>query len=178
MALFDITPAQSHEGGSIMVRSFIPTAAATILAGEPVELVAAGTVSEGTSPVIIADGFYGIAASPSVDIDGTLRQTIEVYDPKGVYFRSRFFSNAGGAGVNVFPLALATARAAIGDGVGLVLSAAGNWTPDSSTATNIGRIVDFLDATGRSVTNALAGAAVQVVIEFTAGQSIGSVADA
>ena len=178
MALFDIRPATSITGGHERIMKFRPTAASTFEYGDPVVLVTAGTVTEATSPVIVPGGMIGISAGRALDTDGvTLRREVENMIPTNVMtWRSRNYSS-GGAGVSVFPLANATALAQIGDGVGLV-AVGGVWFVDSGTATSIGRIVDFLDARGVSITNTpVAGtgpAAVEVVCTFLVGQLDGT----
>jgi hypothetical protein len=171
MAQFDIMPHKSPLGGTMLTHGFRPTAASTFEQGDPVEIIAAGTVSEGTTPIIVADGFAGICAGRALDTDGvTLRTQVEIWDPKDVLFISRNFATDG-AGTLATP-----AQANIGDGFGLV-SVGGSWRVDTGTATNIGRIIDVLDARGRSV--AQSGAAgVFVVVQFNVGQLENSVADA
>lgn len=75
MALPDFRVAQTVHGGNAFIVEKAPTAAETFLAGQPVFLVAAGTVTEFITDETTG---YGIALEGAVDLSGTLRASVRI----------------------------------------------------------------------------------------------------
>lgn len=170
MAANDHLPYTENGAGPRRV-AFDVNATATFERGEPVRMNAAGEVVEGTSPIIIDTGIYGISADSSLDGAGVninaaggqgfTNGQVTVYPADGLFKTARF--STGGAGVAATPT-----QAHVGDAAGFVLTG-GVWFLDIGTATTIARIVAVLDENGQKV-EISGGTGVWVVYQIVNSQ--------
>ena len=148
--------------GVVEMNSFPATASQTFLAGEPVQVVAAGTLSECATDPPTVDG---IAAHGTTDVDGNSLGTthpITVYgtSPNQVFISRRFATD--GAGTAATP-----ALTNIGDFAGLSLSG-GIWYVDTGAANAIIKIIGVQDIAGNDLGDpkVLPGTGVWVLFHF------------
>ena len=138
------------------------TASQTFRVGEPVTVVAAGTLSEAADdPTDIA----GIAAHRSTDRAGVdfgvgFQVTIYRGGPDQVFRTTSFATD--GAGTQATPT-----LANIGDLAGLTL-AAGVWSLDTGAANGLCEVTGILDSNGRNLSdpNLLSGTGSIVLFRF------------
>ncbi len=151
----------SSNTGAPDPRGFPITASQAFLEGEPVILVAAGTLSEAaTDPASIV----GIAAGRSTDVDGNAfaaGRLITTYGigPEQIYKTTSFTSDGAGATAAVPTLAN------IGDVAGLALTG-GVWSLDTGTANLIAEIVGVLDSNGRNLSDPVLSSGTGSIVLF------------
>ena len=161
MARQDILHYSANNGVPEM-RAFPVTAGQSFQQGEPVVVVAAGTLSECADDPPSVDG---IAAHRSTDVDGTdlgVGTPITVYGiAPGQTFKTKNFATDG-AGTTTAP-----ALTNVGDLAGFDLSG-GNWFLDTGQNNLITQIVGVRDAAGNDLgnPNVLPGAGVWVLFQF------------
>ena len=186
MAAFDIMPFRSPHGQMGKIEHFRMTAGQSFVVGEPVAVVAAGTLTESTSACADA-GIMGIALAPggatgAASLNWRTNAAyaggdrIPVCIPESsTLFITRNWTVAGAAFNDTAP-----ALADIGEEVGLVLIG-GVWGIDVASGSMIARVVDILNArktsiqeTGETLNTTLVGGVVQywVVFQIVAHQSI------
>lgn len=148
--------------GVVDMLSFPVAASQAFLAGEPVVVGAAGTITECvTDPSVVT----GIAAHKSTDVDGNdlgVGTQVTVYgtSPSQVFITKNFATDGSGT-------AATPALTSIGDQAGLSL-ASGTWYLDTGTANLLCEVVGVQDAAGNNLSdpNVLPGTGVWVLFRF------------
>lgn len=148
--------------GAIDMQSFPVTATQTFRQGEPVVVIAAGTLSEcADDPAVVS----GIAAHRSTDAGGTdlgVGTQVSVYrsSPGQVFITRRFATDGAGT-------ATAPALTNVGDLAGLDFSG-GIWTLDTGQDNLICRIEGVQDIAGNNLgdPNVLPGTGLWVLFTF------------
>ena len=153
----------SAPNGVVDMRAYPQTASETFVAGEPVVLVAAGTLSEcGDDPSAVT----GIAAHRTTDHDGVDRGVgapVTVYQASpGQVFKTQNFATDG-AGTAATP-----ALTNVGDLAGLDFTSGTDWFLDIGQDNLICEIVGVRDAAGNNLSdpNVLPGTGVWVLFTF------------
>lgn len=184
MARFDIMPYRGGSQGTIIppVEHYRLNASETFVEGEPVAVNADGELTESADDPAAEDvigiaamsgdtagvtntigiyrkrvGMFSPGASPNLPQTGDMIQVWEAY--QGHTFVSSNFATDG-AGTLVTP----TLANALGERAGLTL-ASGQWSVDTGTTNFLVRIVDVLDANGRSLQNG-GGTGARVLFKF------------
>lgn len=169
MAKGDIMPYRGGSQGTVIppVEHYRLNASETFVQGEPVSVNADGELTESADDPVAVD-FIGIAAESGdtagvTDTIGIFRKEVGLFAPGAspnlpttgdmikvweafqghTFIAQRFATDGSGT-------AATPALANIGDRAGLTL-ASGNWSVDTGQSNFICRIVDVLDANGRSV---------------------------
>jgi hypothetical protein len=153
MAVQDFQHFRAPDGVPDM-QSFPVTASQSFMAGEPVVLIAAGTLSECSDD---PSAITGIAAHRSTDVDGV---TVDISCP-GQVFKTNNFSTTSGT-------AATPALTNIGDLAGLDFSNGTDWFLDTSQDNLLCRIVGVRDAMGNDLGDprVLPGTGVWVLFTF------------
>jgi hypothetical protein len=162
MAVQDIQHFSAPNGDTDM-RAYPVTASQTFVAGEPVVVIAAGTLSEcADDPSAVT----GIAAHKSTDVKGASLGTthpITVYrGSPGQIFKTRNFATDGGG------TAATPTLAHIGDYAGLDFTSGTDWFLDTGQNNLICEIVGVRDAAGNNLGDprVLPGTGVWVLFTF------------
>jgi hypothetical protein len=153
MARYDIRPHDSPHGGHDRVAHFPLNAAETFDAGEPVAVNDTGELTESNNDPLDSD-LMGIAMigpgagniNPDTGVAFTTGDMIPVAIPSPhSYYRTQNWSTDGVTFNDIAPLATN-----IGDEAGLSLIG-GEWGIDIAATNNLCRVMDILDAEGRSI---------------------------
>ncbi len=152
---FQVHQRLSNEGAT----GFPVTASQTFLAGEPVTLVAAGTLSEASDDPAAITGIAAHRATDRANASFPVGQRITVYGIANTVFKTKNFATAG-AGAAVVPT-----LANIGDLAGLTLSG-GAWSLDTGTNNLIAEVTGILDAKGFSLSDPNLSVGVGVTVLF------------
>lgn len=184
MAKNDFLPYRGTDQGNVLPAPEVGylTAGSSFVLGEPVVVVAAGTLSECASGAATLDGIAAMSGDTvgATDPVGVYRTPMGMYTPTGndslpttndpttfwrirqrrLWIAQRFSTDGTGAALVV------PALANIGDAVGIILNA-GNWSIDGNAGTaKVARIVDVLDAFGDSIVKS-AKTGSKAIFEFT-----------
>lgn len=183
MAKNDILPYVGTDQGTVLPAPEWGslTAAQSFVTGEPVLVVAAGTVSEAATNPSTIDGIAAASGDTvgATDANGTFRIPNGLFTPgaspnlpvagdpvpfwrvrqRRKWIAARFSTDGTGAALTT------PALSHIGDTVGLALNS-GNWSVDNAVANKVGKITDVIDAGGESITRS-GKTGANVIFEFT-----------